>query len=272
MKRLVIMTVISALMLSLGTAYAAPAKDGEWDYIETFDDINSVNDNFDFYFTSTQYDRRAETLEKNWTLSDGTIKRTKNIDKGGSTVNIAIMTCVYDVYDNFELSVDFKAGQETLFWPVVGIRQQIPGKYYLTDGGGAGVFMQQSGLITMWGPIVKGNKDGHLFEDKIPNSSGYDPRQWHNMHIYANGTDVTVYIDDTEVLKTSVKSTDYEKGYISLISVNNDCEFDNFKIRALGSSSKAGIEINHSKYAELGQSLDDIIKNGYSKQKATVNN
>ncbi len=230
-----------------------------WDEVETFDDEESVDDKFDFYFCSSQNARRGDELTYSWDVTDGAIWRTGNIDSAADTVNIAIMSYVSEVYEDFELSVDFKAGSLTPYWPVIGIRQQIPGKNYTVEGGGTGVFMQQNGKITFWGPITNG-----IIEKDIPNVSTYYSLMWHTMRIRAEGSNVKVWVDDTQVADITVNATDYSKGYISLISVNNDCAFDNFKVRGLGGSSQKGNETNKYEHADLGQGLDDIIENGYT--------
>ena len=230
-----------------------------WDVTETFDSVASIDDNFDFYFCSSQNARRSDEFAYSWDLQDGAAYRTGNVDTAADTVNIAIMTYVGDVYDDFEMSVDFKAGSLTPYWPVIGIRQQIPGKNYTVEGGGTGVFMQQNGKITFWGPITNGIK-----EWDIPEKGNYYPLEWHTMRIRAEGSGVTVWVDDNVVANITVNATDYTKGYISLISVNNDCAFDNFKVRGLGSSGAKGNEENLYEYADFGQSLDDIIANGYT--------
>ena len=240
------------------------AVEEKWDAVETFDELTSVEEKFDFHFVSTQNARRGDEFEYSWTLQDGAVWRTGNVDPASDTVNIAIMTYVGEVYDDFELSVDFKAGSLTSYWPVIGIRQQIPGKYYTTEGGGAGVFMQQDGKITLWGPIVSGNTLGNLYEANIPDKATYYSMMWHNMRIRAEGSSVQVFVDDIEVASVTVNSTDYARGYVSLTSVNNDCAFDNFKIRGLGNSADKGNEPNRYEHADLGQSLDDVIENGYT--------
>ena len=233
-----------------------------WDDVESFDSVASIDDKFDFYFCSSQNARRSDEFSYSWDLQDGAAYRTGNVDSNADTINIAIMTYVSEVYDDFELSVDFKAGSLTQYWPVVGIRQQIPGKNYTVEGGGTGVFMQQNGKITFWGPITNG-----IIEKDIPNISEYYPLMWHTMRIRAEGSKVTVYVDDTQVADITVNATDYTKGYISLISVNNDCAFDNFKVRSLGGGAQKGNEENRYEHADLGQGFDDIIENGYHGEK-----
>ena len=67
-------------------------------------------------------------VDYSWKLEDGAVKRVGNIDAAGDTRNIAIMTYTGNVYSDFELSVDIRCGTTTSYWPVVGVRQQIPGK------------------------------------------------------------------------------------------------------------------------------------------------
>ena len=239
-----------------GTAVAEDAaEDTEWDSEIGFDSLAEIEENFAFHFVSTQNERRSDEFNYSWTLVDGAVQRVGNIDAYSDTVNIAIMTYTGNVYSDFELSVDVRCGTSTSYWPVIGIRQQIPGKYYTTEGGGTGVFMQQNGKITLWGPI-----SGGIVEKDIPDIDSYYPSVWHNIRILAVGTVLTVFVDGKEVLSSSVLSTDYVKGYISLQSVNNDCSFDNFKIRDLSSATEISYEENRYERADEGIPLDDLIK------------
>ena len=262
MKRLL---SIATAALTAATALAfcimtppidATAEDAlVWDDEIYFDSEEEVREKFVAHFCSSQNERRADDLSYSWRIDDGTLLRTNNVDPARDTVNIAVLTYTGNTYDDFELSVDYKMGNKTIFWPVVGIRQQIPGKYYTSVGGGAGVFMQDNGKITMWGPIL-----GGLQEYSIPGAGNYAFREWHNMRILAVGKAITVWIDGVEVYTFSVNSTDYIKGYISLQSVNNDCRFDNFKIRAIGTADVAENEPNRGPNASDGTPLDDYIK------------
>lgn len=255
--RSVICAALSALLL-LPCAVKAPrvtAEESKWDNEINFDSVEEIEENFVFHFVSAQNERRGDEFDYSWKLEDGAAKRVGNIDAAGDTRNIAIMTYTGNVYSDFELSVDIRCGTTTSYWPVVGVRQQIPGKYYTTEGGGTGVFMQQNGKITLWGPI-----SGGIVEKDTPDASSYYPSVWHNLRIVAMGTVLTVYLDGTEVLSSSVLSTDYVKGYVSLQSVNNDCSFDNFKIRDLSSASEVKNEENLYHRADEGTPLDELIK------------
>ena len=211
-----------------------------------------IEENFDFHFVSTQNARRTDKLDYTWQVRDGAIWRVGNLDSESDTVNIAIMTYTGDVFDDFELSVDIKAGNLTSFWPVIGIRQQIPGKYYTTSGGGTGVFMQQNGKITLWGPL----SNGIVEKDAVKN---WLPMMWHNMRITARGTLVSVWVDDALVLEQTLNPTDYVKGYVSLQSVNNDCAFRNFKIKSLSKQQVGANEENKYSGAHDGTPLEEFV-------------
>jgi hypothetical protein len=127
------------------------------------------------------------------------------------------------------LSIDYKAGSEG-FWPVIGIRQLEEGKYHLDDG--AGVFVQKNGLITLWGdPAVSGPYE-------FATAKNYDSTQWHNMQIRVLGNTLFVSIDNQPWATQALSDAFYEAGYVSLISVNNMCQYRNFRIKALAEPEK----------------------------------
>lgn len=259
--RFLVLALALAAVLAFLLPFAVTAEEGTgqtaWDNEVNFDSAEEVSRNFSAYFASEQNARREDELNYSWKVEDGAIRRTNNVDTSKDTVNIAILTYMQDTYNDFEVSVDFQAGVKTAYWPVVAIRQQIPGKYFLTPGGGAGIFMQQNGKITAWGPIV--NSGSAPVEQDITDVANYYASMWHNLRIVAQGSSVEIYVDDILELSVSVGTTDYIKGYISLISVNNDCKFDNFKIRSLASDTAAGNEPNGSEWAQDGTPLDDLI-------------
>ena len=216
----------------------------EWDDVVTFDSAEETEEKFSAYFVSEQNNRRADRLDCSWEVDGGVLTRTNNVNPALTTSNVAILTYTEETYENFELSVDFRAGGKTGFWPVIGIRQQIPGKYYATPGGGAGIFMSQEGKITLWGPIIIGNVMTNLYEETAEALMPYYGKVWHTMLIRAEGTRLSVSVDGVQVYTGSVATTDYVKGYISLQSINNDCSFDNFKIRSLDQDAGAENEVN----------------------------
>ena len=225
-------------------AQEGAAEEPVWDDVVTFDTAEETEEKFSAYFVSEQNNRRADRLDCSWKVEDGVLTRTNNVNPALTTSNVAILTYMEETYENFELSVDFRAGGKTGFWPVIGIRQQIPGKYYALPGGGAGVFMSQEGKITLWGPIIVGNVMTNLYEETAAALAPYYGKMWHTMVIRAEGTTLSVAVDGVGVYSGSVATTDYVKGYISLQSINNDCSFDNFKIRSLDGNSGSENEEN----------------------------
>ncbi len=65
--------------------------------------------------------------------------------------------------------------------------------------------------------------------------SGYDRSAVHHMRLVVNALNVSIYVDRavTPVFTYVMSRVMFKAGYISLISVNNDCEFSNLKIREL---------------------------------------
>lgn len=261
-KRMLITAVILAFTMCacgvLGVAFAAQdsavTRESYWDTELSLSSKAEIEENFDFHFVSTQNSRRADKFDYTWEIKDGALHRIGNVDSASDTINIAIITYKGNVYDDFELSVDIREGSLTPYWAAVGVRQQIPGKYYTTMGGGTGVFMQQNGKITLWGPISNG-----IVEKNIPTAADWYPMQWRTMRIVAVGTQITVYIDGTEVLRQSINSTDYVKGYISFQSVNNDCYLRNFKIKDLSVADDNANEENRYSGAQDGTPLEDLL-------------
>lgn len=264
MKKLVAMILTAALVpASVLLASAAESTkeqqifvqaETQWDDVVSLTDEAEIREKFVAHFSSSQATRREDDFAYSWRVDGDSILRTNNVDTAQTTVNTAILTYTKNTYDDFELTVDYKMGYKTVCWPVVGIRQQIPGKRYDSVNGGAGIFMQDNGKITIWGPIY-----GGLAEQYIPDYTAYRPREWHNIRIRAEGKTITVWVDEVETANFAVNTTDYLKGYVSLQSVNNDCRFKNFKIRALGADSEVANEPNMNPDAGEGIPLENYM-------------
>jgi hypothetical protein len=208
-------------------------------YTQDFSNLESVNDDFSAYYLYTMGGQSEEipiesdaSSNTHWYLENNTIKRKSlndDINLSLGTNSFAILTLETQTYVNFELTVDYKNGGDTYFWPVVAFRQSEKGKYFLEDG--AGVFVQNEGIITLWG----GDGVGGPFESpKIP---GYtqSANEWHTLKIVLNGINLDVYLDDmTEIsYSRTLSSRFFKEGYISLISVNNSSSFRNLRITEL---------------------------------------
>ena len=268
MKKMVALLLTAALLPASVVLASAAEKGKERDTVsvqaetQSYDVISltdeaEIREKFVAHFSHTQAERREDDFSYSWRVDGDSILRTNNVDTAQTTVNTAILTYTKNRYDDFELSVDYKMGAKTVCWPVVGIRQQIPGKRYDSVNGGAGIFMQDNGKITIWGPI-----NGGLSEQYIPNYTAYRPREWHNMVVRAEGKLITVWVDEVKTAEFAVNTTDYLKGYVSLQSVNNDCRFKNFKIRALGTDSAVANEPNMNPDADEGIPLEYYMNQG----------
>ncbi len=262
MKKLLAFMLTAAILPAAASLAFAPtetraAAQAEWDDVISLDNEEEIREKFAAHFCSAQSTRRDDDFSYSWRVDNGSVLRTNNVDTAQTTVNTAILTYTKNTYDDFELSVDYKMGAKTVCWPVVGIRQQIPGKRYDSVNGGAGVFMQDNGKITIWGPI-----NGGISEQYIPDHTAYKHLDWHNMRIRAEGKTVAVWVDGVLTANFSVNTTDYLKGYVSLQSVNNDCRFKNFRIRALNAGGEVANEPNRNPDASEGIPLENYIKQG----------
>ncbi len=223
------------------TALAAEAyeekEDAYYDYVQKFTDLAQVNNVFHAYYLenalgSAQADLvgdSADAQDSHWYIGNGEICRINDIKKNETTGKyetnqIAMLTFTKEAYLNFELSVDYRRGSSG-FWPVVAIRQLEEGKYYLDDG--AGVFVQQNGTVTLWGDeAISGPYE-------FGSIDGYNDSAWHNLQIKVVGNVLEVSVDYTPYLKQNLPEEFYDTGYVSLVSVNNETKFRNFRIKAL---------------------------------------
>ena len=216
--------------------YAAKADD-YYSYVQKFTDVNAVNNAFHGYYRanalgsakSEVVSTSSTAADTHWYIEDGVLSRINDVgpdeDSGSYETNqVAILTFTNEMYLNFEMSVDYKSGDQG-FWPVIGIRQIEEGTYYLDDG--AGVFVQKGGTVTFWGdPAVSGPYEFAVID-------GYDSTQWHNLQIKVLGNTLSVSVDNTAWVTQALPEGFYETGYVSLISVNNMCQYSNFRIKAL---------------------------------------
>ena len=227
---------VNALAEETPTDYVAKTDD-YYSYVQKFEDVDAVNNAFHAYYRENALgsakteivSTSATATDTHWYIEDGVLSRINNVqrdeDSGAYETNqVAILTFTKDAYLNFELSVDVKRGAEG-FWPVIGIRQLEEGKYHLDDG--AGVFVQQNGMITLWGdPVVSGPYE-------FATVSNYNDSQWHNLQIKVLGNTLYVSVDNAPWEEQALPSAFYDTGYVSLISVNNRSQYRNFRFKAL---------------------------------------
>ncbi len=274
MKKLLKTIMLSAVALAIssqlfGVGVAAEeVKDYEakpdsyYNYVQDFTDVNSVNNAFHSYYLENALGSAAQeqvsadpnTKEAHWVIDGGVLKRVNNVETDEitgkhETNKLAVLSFTKEAYLNFELSIDCKRGNSG-FWPVIGIRQLEEGKYYLDDG--AGVFVQQNGKITLWGDqVVSGPYEFGQVEK-------YVDGEWYNMQIKVLGNLLSVSVNNTPWQTQVLPDGFYDTGYVSLISVNNETQYKNFRIKALAEPEKDPIK-NFDPTPEA--STDDALSN-----------
>lgn len=244
----------------------ANKNDEYYHYVQKFEDVDSVNNAFHaWYLENALGSAKAEAVttdvdavDSHWAIDGGVLKRINDVKKDANsgkyeTNQVAVLTFTKEAYLNFELSVDFKRGAAG-YWPVIGIRQVEEGKYYLDDG--AGVFVQQSGKITLWGDQVMSGP----YEFGIVD--GYSDGAWHNIQIKVVGNELKASVDNQPWSTQALKEEFYESGYVSLCSVNNFSEYRNFRIKALPEPEKGGVkDFEPVKEADADDALSRLAGN-----------
>lgn len=244
MKKIILCMLIAALSLSAVPVWAAAAEEESAEpavYTQDFTDLASVREDFTAY---SVYDMGMESDSDSidediagtgrWYLDtiDGQPAVTRK-DREGSepltssdgTRNISVLTFTKRKFVNFELEVEFRRGTSTIYWAGVGIRQLIPGKYFLEDG--AGIFCQQEGQTTLWGT------DGVGGPYQTNAKPGFKPNDFHKLKVVCNGLKLEISVDDEVTMTRDLPRSFFRNGYISLISVNNDSSYRNFKVTEL---------------------------------------
>lgn len=231
-------------------------------YRQDFSSYDRVSDDFSAYYQLVMGAPNVSApLGKsgdegcNWYVENGCVVRKPlegDIDQSAGAGSVATLTYTKKQFVNFELKVDYKMGESTYFWPVVAFRQADPGRYFLEDG--AGVFVQREGMVTLWG----GEGVGGPYEGV--GSGDYRHLEWHTMRIVVSGVDLKVYLDgsDKSSLERKLPESMFRKGYVSLVSVNNDCAFRNFEI---GELPVTAIEHTRPQKPEEEASGNDALTN-----------
>lgn len=206
-------------------------------YNQDFSSLDQVNADFEARYVYTlggsseeDYIGQGKDSGARWYIEDNCLKRqsvSNDIDASIGTNSIGVVTYKKQKYTNFELTVDYKMGTSTYYWPVIAFRQLEVGKYYLSDG--AGAFVQRTGKATLWGTDGVGGP----YETK--GYATYQNYTWHTLKLVVDGLNFSMYIDNSAspTLKRNLPESIFRKGYISLVSVNNECEFKNLSIKEL---------------------------------------
>ena len=232
-NKLKILSVAAALALSAplwaGTfAFAEDETPTFPTYTQEFSSAESVNEDFDAgYVNALGNSTVPETVDSDghWYLENGTLVRRGDIEGSAGTWRAAVLTYNKQLFSNFEMEVDYKQGNQTFWWTCVAFRQTEAGKSFFDDG--AGIFVQESGVATMWGAVGVGGP----FEK--PKYDSYNRNEWHHLKLTVQGNKAVLVIDSNPAVEWTLNASFYQEGYVSLISINNDSAFDNLKITEL---------------------------------------
>lgn len=226
----------AAIAAGIPAAFAAEGDDEIVypTYTQDFSDAAAVNEDFTAgYVNALGNNTNIEQVyndgqgdgEGHWFINaEGQLERRGDINADAGTWRAAILTYNKQLYTNFELEVDYKQGTQTFWWTCVAFRQTEI-KSFFDDG--AGIFVQQGGQMTMWGAVGVGGP----YEK--PAISDYDRDAWHHMRLRVQGNSAELYVDEYPVAEWTLNGSFYREGYVSLISINNDSMYDNFKLTEL---------------------------------------
>jgi len=230
------------------------------EYTQDFSNLDSVNADFEAYYVYTMggssnpdtiYSSKDEKAR--WYLEGNSLNRQSldnDIALNFGTNSIGVITFTKQKYTNFELEVDYKSGALTYYWPVIGFRQNEKGQYHLTDG--AGDFVQNGGKETLWGT------DGVGGPYESGGIQGYVNNTWHHMKLRVEGISlaITVDSDNSTTYKRNLPSSFFRTGYLSLISVNNDCSFKDLSIKELAITP---LDTGYSQPADLNSTDSNAL-------------
>jgi len=216
---------------------------------ESTDDLSKFSAYYIDTMTTQNMTGTSRDASANWKVENGVLTRINDFaGNDGGTNKIAMLTYKARSYKNFTVSIDYQAGSDSLYWPVLALRQQDGKNYFLSDGFGA--FVQQEGNATIWssgsdGPVQSSAKTGYVKE------------KLHNLKVKVVGTQAEVYLDDVLSLTTTLPSTVAEDGYISIVTVNNGATLDNFMITELDASGNPVTKLTTSSVTDTPSTGDN---------------
>ncbi len=235
-----------------------------WD----FNTQNDLNDFKAYYLKDAESGYITENIPKWYISGVGRLCRDPfRTVEGDQYNNIAILTYTGEKYENFELEVDYTQSWKRM---MVLFGSEKAGEYinlndiYATTNPVA-AFVEMEGTRNFIGNLRNANFDSND-KEKINNSreSGiraedyYDKKlvggnagKVHTMKVRVVGDQASLWVDDTKTPYTATL-TDYDGGYISLVSTTKDGFFDNLKITRLNARGEAAV------------SERDVLANGAS--------
>ena len=216
-----------------------------------FDNMKSVEKLHFAYAENALDGMQPAEAAQHW-LCSGTLRRkyenftsaSTPYDRSNDYLKVAAATYTGHVFHNFELHVDYTQGIDSYYWAMIGFGQTELNQFAFTrdeddnitmnPNGGLYAYVEREGRSVYWGNADSADNDevGRI-RPRISNLKDYIGREPHHMRLVMLNGIVTMYIDDQEInLKARVPSQ-AQTGYISLISVNNDSQYDNLSITPL---------------------------------------
>lgn len=265
--------IMLALCLCVPTTSALasePAPESEWDYECDFSDIEEVNSDFNAYYLTAFMgtvtpEKVKETNEgdNHFILENGVIRRENNVGLEYNADSIAMLYFNKHKYANFRMQVDLRQGDMTTFWTGFCIRTPSYAKHFFEEG--ESFYVEWNGNIKTWG---NGFHGGPFQCGVIPL---YNQTLWYTYDVTVDGNLMTIGVrpsgsaeSEASVFTVRIPWKFYQEGYVSLVSINNNSMFRNFKIKGLPNTEEVGVDVSDEQRvpsADGENSLDEMISN-----------
>ena len=206
-------------------------------YEQDFTSLEEVNRDFKFYYltrfggTLLTEQAYADSTDSNghWSVKDGVLSRYGTFDAAQGSGNIAMTFLSVRKFRNFEMTVDIRQGTMTNYWSIFSIRHDECGRHYAADG--AAFYFDADGTFKTWGHGFHGGP--YL----LGTVEGYSQAEWYTYHITVSGNYMYLSVGgENMIIKMPVMF--YRTGYIAFMSVNNDMQIRNLRVKALPDSAQ----------------------------------
>ncbi len=220
----------------------------------SFDSSDDLKDFKEFFIKNEESGYVTSNLPRWYVSNDGKLRREPwKMPNGDLKNELAILTYTGEQYQNFELEVEF---QQYITRTMVMFGSKTPGAYidltdYRNKDNPVLAFVELEGVRTFVGNVINtdyyqrtDNNIYHARESGVRLKDYYDKEnskeysgKWHKMKLRVVGDQASLWVDDNPDPHT-VTLTDYDGGYISLVSNRKDSGFDNLKITRLDSNGE----------------------------------
>ena len=268
-----LLAFILAAVLPFGAVWAQEEQSAEeetWDYEQDFTDVDAINSDFNaYYLTAFMGTLTAETVKdesdgySHFVAEGGVLRRENDIGLEYNADSIAMLYFSKQKYANFKMQIDMRQGDATTFWTGFCMRTPTLGKHHFEEG--ESFYVEWNGNVKTWG---NGFHGGPFQCGVIP---AYSQTEWYTYVVTVDGNNMTIDARPSGAPEREATSITvripwnfYQEGYVSLLSINNNSMFRNFKIKALPDTENIGTDVpaDQQKPAASGDdSLDNMISN-----------